>query len=51
MIWLAIFAFPGYWLITLRSFWGAFAAQLLFAIGAGFVAWGNPFLMYHGCDG
>eukprot|EP00435_Cladocopium_sp_Y103_P069735 s818_g33.t2 len=46
MIWLAIFAFPGYWLITLRSFWGAFGAQLLFAIGAGFVAWGNPFLMH-----
>lgn len=46
MIWLAIVAFPGYWLITLRSFWGACAAQVLFAIGAGFVAWGNPFLMH-----
>ena len=46
MLWLAICAFPGYWLISLRSFWGAFGAQLLFAIGAGFVAWGNPFLMH-----
>ncbi|CAK9032169.1 Proline/betaine transporter (Proline porter II) (PPII) [Durusdinium trenchii] len=43
---LALCALPGYWLVSLRGFWSALGAQALFALGAGFVAWGNPFLMH-----
>ena len=46
MICLALAAFPGYYLISLREFWGCLLAQMLFAIGGGLVAWGNPFLMH-----
>ncbi|CAJ1331718.1 unnamed protein product, partial [Effrenium voratum] len=46
MLGLALCSGPGYWLVSRRKLWAAFLAQLLFALCAGLVAWGNPFLMH-----
>ena len=48
MLGLALCSGPGYWLVSRRKLWAAFLAQLLFALCAGLVAWGNPFLMRPG---